>query len=302
MWIRSRRVPATMSHEWDDGIRTCLLIKPKFYPAIDPVSHIPAYRLQTLASHFSETPHPAGRCLAELIHEGKTDERNVPVRLIRGVSASKGEAQFDLGRLPESMILAGGNTARRETFGPLDDEQMRRLWESIVSDSGAIDPDGRISLALQVWDNSYIIRNTGTSRRLALWCRLQNYVDLHNRSATRVRSLPARVDHLSLSEASLEHLQCKGRILFAHHSDALCRSIRRLEALEAGFHYVEPSRLARGYGNDDQLVMAMIAVPRADVIAPDRIAGLLDLHRWCDTLFDLGRYLTERSATYNLAP
>ena len=301
MWIKSRRAPETKSHEWDDAVQSCLRLTPTFYPAIDPVSHIPAYRLQALASHFPEVSHPSGRCLAELVEEGKTDECNVPVRLIRGVSASKGEAKFDLGHLPESMILVGGNGARCETFGPLDNEQMQRLWESIVSDSGAIDPDGRISLALQVWDNSYIIRNSGTSRRLALWCRLQNYVDLHNRSAKPVRSLPARVDHLSLSKASLAHLQCQGRILFARHSDALCRNIRRLEALEAGFHYTEPSRLGHGYGDDDQLVMAMIAVPRADVIAPDRIAGLLKLHRWSDPLFDLGRYLMERSATYNLA-
>lgn len=177
---------------------------------------------------------------------------------------------------------------------------MLRLWNVIVSESGAIDDDGRIRLTHQLWDNRYIVRNSGTSRQLALWLRLQNYVDLTRWLPRRVKSVPARVEALSLNQSAIAFLRREGSIMFARHNEAFSAAVRRLEALDARFGYAAPREAGKAFGQDDDRHMAMIVMPKPGVVDPTRVASVLELNRWCEPLFDLGRYLAERSATYRL--
>lgn len=290
MWPISRKP----DREWADAVKSCLQVKPEFYPAIDPVAHIPSDRFRELAARFDSL------VLASLVETGDAIERDVPIHMIVGVGASRGRPKFDLGRLPETIQLYNHYETGRESFGPLDARQMSRLWESIVSGSGAFDDDGRIRLKWQTWDDCYIVRNSGTSRRLALWLRLQSYVDLEGPSGSRVVSLPARVDPLLLGKDALTFLQREGAILFARHSGSLCQAVRRLGELDDRFRYDEPCRLGSAYGADDDRVMAMLTVPKPDCAAPRRLEGMIELQQWCVPMFDLGRYLAERSSTYRL--
>ena len=290
MWYKSRA-----AREWQAAVEGCLRLLPEFYPAIDPVGHIPSDRFRELAAKFRSS-----RILAGIVERGEAVEREVPVHLISGVGSSSGDTKFDLGRLPESMRLHKHYETGWESFGPLNEQQMNRLWKTIVEESGAFDADKRIRLTHQLWDNRYIVRNTGTSRRIALWLRLQNYVDPTRWSPERVRSIPARIEPLTLNKHAVAFLRCEGRVLFARHSEALCAAVRRLEGLEPRFGYVEPQHVGRAYGQDDDLHMAMIEMPRPDVMPRRRLNSVVDLSRWCEPLFDLGRYFAERSATYKL--
>lgn len=259
------------------------------------MGHIPSDRFRELAAKF-----PSSRILANLIDRGVATERDVPVGMISGVGASSGEAKFDLGRLPESIRFSKHHETGWESFGPLNEQQMLRLWNVIVSESGAFDDDGRIRLTHQLWDNRYIVRNSGTARRLALWLRLQNYVDLTGWSPKRVKTVPARIEALSLNQIAIAFLRREGSIMFARHNEAFSAAVRRLEALDARFGYAAPRDAGKAFGHDDDRHMAMIVMPKPGVVDPTRVASVLKLNRWCEPLFDLGRYLAERSATYRL--
>lgn len=300
-WRRKSNVKPADDREWADAVRGCLALEPRYFPAIHADEHIPSAELSRLPAlvlpDAHARDHPAIIALATLVTKAEAYEANVPVRLIRGVAQSKGKVIFDLGRLPESMDLLDHSRTGAETFGPLNRRQLARLCRSIKKESGAIDDAGRLKLDLQTWDGCYIIRNTGgAARRLALWCRLQSYWPRGVESPSPVTTVLAWVTPQSLNDANTFFFQEHSRIRFMWHDPALEAAVARLHALDTRYLYLPPADPPRP---NDLKRPAAIVLPMLHRIAPARVAESVLLEHWTSRLFDVGRYLAERMATYN---
>lgn len=273
-------------------IDVCLGLFPRFFQAVHPERDIPYEALRRLTAGIAEDADDRADSgiilLGRLIRDGRELEASVPVRAIAGIGNVNGQFAFNLARVPEEMSLAA-----HETFGPLSAAEMGRLWKAIRAELGGFDGSDRLRLAHQTWDNAYIVQNSGgAAHRFALWWRLQHYVDRGDRSPWPVDALPAKVTEIELEPFSTEYLTRIARVLFCEHDDALQNAFARLRKLDRTFNYVAPRK---GPGRIDDQRPATLIMP---CLGPKRDAGLTDLHRWCDHLFDLGRYLAERSTTY----
>ena len=271
-------------------------IKPLYFPIVHPERDIPYEALQQLTaglvSDAQEISIPAVDLLARLIQSGPSREESVAITLISGIGNMNGQFAFSLARAPEEMRLL-----RTETFGPFKAPEMDRLWDSIKAELGGFDADGRIRLAYQAWDNRYIVRNSGAAHRFALWWRLQRYVDLATDHPTQVTRLPARVSPYSLDVYAMEFLTSMGRVLFCQHDDSLAFVFKHVSAADNRFAYLTPRD---GAGQVDRRRPAMIVLPQMCSSGGIDSLPMMELHRWADHLFDLGRYLAERSSTYRL--
>ncbi len=301
MWWGKRGNPeATEDREWADAIAGCLALKPNYYPAIHPDKHIPSARLALLQDLVVPGPdardHPAVIVLSTLVEGGEAYEAEVPVRLIRGVAQSKGKIVFDLGRLPETMDLLDKSRTGPESFGPLNRRQYARLCGAIKRESGAIDESGRVKLDFQTWDGCYIVRNSGAARRLALWCRLQNYYPKDINAPGPKLTVQAWVTPKALNEANMFFFREHSRILFLMHDPALEAAIAQLRSLDPNYLYLPPAVPPRA---DDADRPAAIVLPMLHRVAPSRVGQSVLLQHWAAELFDVGRYLAERCATYN---
>ena len=296
MWWGQRKGPEPAEDsEWAGAVAGCLAVRPRYFPAIHPDKHIPSAELTRLSALVvppaDACDHPAVIALSSLTKNGEGYEGTVPVRLIRGVAEPKGKIVFDLGRLPETMDLL-----KNESFGPLDSDELTRLWQAIKDESGAIDAAGRIKLDLQTWDGCYVARNCGASRRLALWCRLQSYWPKSLSDPQPVTTLPAWITPIDLNPATMFFFREHSRILFTLHDPALEAAVTRLHALDADFLYLSPADAQRANGADRP---AAIVLPMLHRIARERLIESVLLQHWVADLFDVGRYLAERGATYN---
>jgi hypothetical protein len=72
--------------------------------------------------------------------------------------------------------------------------------------------------------------------------------------------------------------------------------VAQLHALDRDVLYLAPAEPPRPCGSDRP---AAIVLPMLHRIGPARIKEGILLQHWAAGLFDLGRYLAERSTTYN---
>ena len=280
--------------EWASAVERCLGTTPTFFPAIHPDRDIPYLKLQQLtAGVVDDAPilnHPDVRNARELLHEAEPYDATVPIGAIKGMGNASGRFAFDLARLPEEMGMQAG-----ESFGPLDHAEGLRLWHATRRELDAFDPEGRIRLVHQEWDDCYIVRNSGAAHRFALWWRLQQYVDLDHRCLPTVRTLEASVTPYRIDERVLNDLLHRSRMVFCVHDPTIAAAIELLHAIEPGFLYVMPGGR---YWQADLSIPATIFIPHLGTVPARRAERLVKVHRWADRLFDLGRYIAERSATY----
>lgn len=86
------------------------------------------------------------------------------------------------------------------------------------------------------------------------------------------------------------------RILFVLHDPALEAALTRLRSLDPDYLYLAPAVQQR---LDDTNRPAAIVLPMLHRAAPTRVGQSTLLQHWAAELFDVGRYLAERCATYN---
>lgn len=281
---------------WEEAVRACLDVPLTFHPLIHPDHDIPAHQLAGLSQFVTARPgdedHQIFSLLKTLIVEGTPYPQKVAIRLIQGLAQSAGDDKFNIYKLPESMRLVSSEATGPESFGPLDIDQMQRLKSSIMSaDSGAFTKDGLMRLDYQDWDHCYIIGNKwGHARRLALWCRLQNYHGTVNGSLPPQTHIPAMVRPLSIDAEVLNALQMHYRLVFAKPDPVLSKAFLLLRDLDDRLLFAEPAANGRP---------AMIMLPQLNSDLGPRLDSFVLLHRWSDRLFDLGRYIAERIATYS---
>ncbi|WP_019831136.1 hypothetical protein [Sphingomonas sp. PR090111-T3T-6A] len=282
------------------AVEACLAISLVYCSPIHPDNDIPFYVMEGLVdgvvSDAGTRKHPAIEALRSLIKPGEMFEARVPVNSIQGVLQVNGPFAFNIARLPEQMNLCPGDAfAHVETFGPLDQAEGERLWQSIQTQLVGSERD-IFPLAHQTWDDCYIILNHhGASHRLALWWRLQQFVDIHKRCLPRVEEVSARVTPYHLDASALDHLCHTDRVLFCKDDPHLDVAFEALQAVDPRYLYLPPKRGPGGRGSD---VPAMMVLPQMAEVVAARRADSLALHRWADPLFDIGRYFLERRATY----
>lgn len=280
-----------VNEAWLSSVSACLKTCPLPYQAIHPHNDLPIDQLESLAALLDNgikvRDNPVVHAFLGMFIRSDSYEADVGTRLIQAIGNSEGKAKFDVYRLPESIRF----TETDQSFGPLSVMQAARLCKSIKNHSGAFNPDGRIRLFHQSWDNIYIVRNTGTARRLALWLRLQGYNDYLCRPPATTATIQACVTPISLNESSLECLARVGRIVIVQHDDDVEACVTGLASHHVIFSYTK-ARVTDG------TFIGIIILPQLKAVGSLMYDGLLDLHNWADRFFDVRRYVLERTSTY----
>jgi hypothetical protein len=248
-----------------------------FYTIIHPERDVPLRALERICERANELYEiPGSSVISKLLIRGDPIQVDARIGAIRGIEACQAETVFNLDRLPETMSLSG-----KETLGPLSRREMAKLRGAIRRRSGAFDADRRFRCALQVWDQSYIVSNSGAARRIALWRRLN-----HDANPT----IPVTATPYHLNDDTLHWLRHDYRLLFCRHNVDLEKLFNNARLEGHPLYYVAPL-----WREDASAILALAPVHRARRSTRKRFE---QIHGLVSHLFDLGRYLEERNSTY----
>lgn len=276
-------------------VQRCVTIPLRPVLPLHPDDDIPLHRLQFLLANLTSTrpaDHPVVETLSGIVIEAAGSyECDVPVAAIKGLGSIKGPAAFNLAKTPELMWMY---PQRGDTFGPLNREQHNRLWEAIKDELGAFTDTGRIRMAHQTWDGSYIVSNTGAAHRFALWHRLQLHTCLDYPDVPRCHALPAEVRDFHINASVITLLEKEYALYFCEHDLAVGEIMADPQFHEIGAVYLESDS---GCVDFRGRRIAGILVPRVNLAATaGRNEAAAKLELWCAHLVELGRYLVERMA------
>lgn len=296
-WRKQAPTEEVVDQQWSDAVKRCLATKVTYFPLIHPENDIPSEKLRCMEQFFPE-PQQSDKndvlaLMRSIVVKGDPYEAQVLISNIRGVFHSKGTPKFNIYKLPETMDLSDKSQTGPESFGPLSELQIKRLDEDLHSpQAGIYDDQSRMKLDLQTWDNVYVVSNSYShSRRVALWCRLQAYHGKANGAPPPQPDIRAIVQPISLDQNLVSALQNRYRLVFLEESELVSDAIAAVSALDPNVAYFPAT---------EPYLPAMISFPLFNAEVLLRNEGLFRLHRWVDGLFDLGRYIFERQATYNL--
>lgn len=276
-------------------VQRCVTIPLRPVLPLHPDDDIPLDQLQFLLANLTSTcpvDHPVAEILSDIVIEAAGSyECDVPIAAIKGMSKLKGSAAFNLAKAPEHMWMYPRSG---DTFGPLNREQHDRLWEAIKAELGAFTDTGRIRMAHQTWDGSYIVSNTGAAHRFALWHRLQLHTCLDYGDVPRCHVLPAEVRDFHINASVITLLEKDYALYFCEHDLAVGEIMADPQFHEIGAVYLEAGS---GCVDFRGRRIAGILLPRVNLAATaERNEAAAKMESWCSHLVELGRYLAERMA------
>ncbi len=248
--------------------------------------HVLRRALHTINASPYLLTHPARSEFKQLIYDKPEYKASIDIRSITAISSWVGDPISDLDALPETMSFWG----REASYGPLSEDGMRELVDSVYGEFGYNVSETRLFLVTDVtWSEERIAANTGASRRFSLWRRLSSRDRF---SATRIDALMYPV---ALNEAAFLSLIRDWRLVLVKHNPALRKPFLNVnEVWPDGISIIDYDL----YSGDFQREYWLIA--KTHNAPPEVRARLASLHAQLDMagVLDVFRSVCEAHSVY----